>query len=220
MLNPESIRKQVESLTADLIGVSLCSDQQYPKLKRNKNLVEVNFGQVDLSIVLKNRPYLEIYNELERNRFYNIKMLDGAIIHLMYRFKDGVLESHRLAFFPSPNLEEFQNNPDIYELDEIYADIIMKNIVPFPIRFDFDIRDGVVKVLEHPASHLTLGQYKNCRIPVSGPLTPYCFIHFILINFYNTAYKKFSNKLTKFKEAFNESIHDLEKNICHLKIPC
>jgi hypothetical protein len=41
-------------------------------------------------------------------------MPDGAIIQMMYVFKNDSLERHRLTFFPSPNLEEFQNNPDIY----------------------------------------------------------------------------------------------------------
>jgi hypothetical protein len=42
--------------------------------------------------------------------------------------------------------------------DEMYAEVIMKNIVPFPLRFDFDSRTGVVRELEHPVSHLSLGQ--------------------------------------------------------------
>src|SRR5256714_8639020 len=47
-------------------------------------------------------------------------------------------------------LEEFQNNPEIYIADEMYAEVIMKNIVPFPLRFDFDSRTEVVRELEHP----------------------------------------------------------------------
>lgn len=100
---------------------------------------------------------------------YNMRMLDGALIHMMYRFRNNQLEAHRLAFFPSPFLGEFQNNPEIYLEDEIYAEVIMRNIVPFPLRFDFDCREEVVVEMYHPKSHLTLGQYQNCRIPVSSP---------------------------------------------------
>ena len=62
-------------------------------------------------------------------------MLDGALIQMTYEFSDKKLRRHRLAFFPSPHLEEFQNNPDIYLDDEIYADVVAKNIVSFPVRF-------------------------------------------------------------------------------------
>ena len=74
-------------------------------------------------------------------------------------------------------------------------DVIKKNIVPFPIRFDYDCRDEVVVNITHPKSHLTLGQYQNCRVPVSAPLTPYIFALFILRNFYNTAFNKYSEKI-------------------------
>jgi hypothetical protein len=57
-------------------------------------------------------------------------------------------------------LEEFQNNPDVYLEDELYADVIAKCNVPF--------------------SYLTLGHYENCRIPVTAPLTPHWSIDFIL----------------------------------------
>ncbi len=221
MLSPNLIHQQVQTLTADLIGMSLCTDQRFPVMHQYfKDLVEITFGkESNLSIVLKSRPYRELYCELERNRSYNLKMLDGAILQMMYLFKNRKIESHRLAFFPSPFLEEFQNNPEIYEKDEFYADIIKKNIVPFPLRFDFDCSEAVPKVIEHPKSHLTLGQYQNCRIPVSAPLTPYYFLSFVLRNFYNTAYKKFSNKITVFHEAFKETIEIKETSIISVQIP-
>jgi hypothetical protein len=221
MPDPKRIHSQIEKLTADLIGASLCNEQRFPVIKEQPDgLIDVNFGNVtNLSIVLRNRPYKDVYDELERNKSYNLKMLDGAILQIMYRFRNSEIESHRLAFFPSPYLEEFQNNPEIYETDEIYADIIMKNIVPFPIRFDFDSREDVHKVLEHPKSHLTLGQYRNCRIPVSAPLTPYCFISFILRNFYHTAYQKFCEIITPFTDVFSDTIDGLEKRLVHISVP-
>ncbi len=116
-------------------------------------------------------------------------MLDGALIQMSYRVKNDLVETHRLAFFPSPYLEGFQNEPDLYIEELVYAEVIWKNIVPFPLRFDFDSREGVYEELRHPKSHLTLGQYKNCRIPVCAPLTPYHFVSFLLRHFYHTAYQ-------------------------------
>lgn len=220
MITPEKIREQVESLTTDLIECSLCEEQKFPSMRNEtSNIKRIDFGQSDLSIVLKNKPYQEIYNELLRTHAYNLRMIDGALIQLMYKFHKNSLQSHRLAFFPSPYLEEFQNNPEIYEEDCIYADIIKKNIVPFPIRFDFDCRKEVVIVIDHPQSHLTLGQYHNCRIPVSAPLTPSIFIDFILRNFYNTAYNKFSEKISKYNEVFNNTIEKLEQGLSYIQLP-
>ena len=88
-------------------------------------------------------------------------MIDGALLQLMYRFQKTELESHRLAFFPSPYLEEFQNNPDVYKDDAMFTEVVFRNIVPFPLRFDYDSRNEVFIEVHHPKSHLSLGQYKN-----------------------------------------------------------
>ncbi len=221
MPTPEQIRQQMEMLTADLVGLSLCDRQNFPSLRDlGHGCYEVGIGERgNVSYALKNVPYHDIYVELDRTQTYNLRMLDGALIQMMYRFRDNQVESHRLAFFPSPFLDEFQNNPEIYLEDEIYAEVIMKNIVPFPLRFDFDCRDEIVVEVEHPKSHLTLGQYQNCRIPVSAPLTPYHFLGFILRNFYNTAYHTFSTKISSFSEVFNISITDSEMELLYVQIP-
>lgn len=221
MLTPEQIRQQIERLTAELIELSLCDRQEFPAMRNlGKGYCEVGIGtKGSLSYALKNVSYQDIYMELDREKAYNMRMLDGALIHMMYRFKNNQLETHRLAFFPSPFLEEFQNNPEIYLEDEIYAEVIMRNIVPFPLRFDFDCREEVVVDTEHPKSHLTLGQYHNCRIPVSAPLTPHHFIGFVLRNFYNTAYRKYSAKLPIFTDHFEASISKKEKELLHFQVP-
>ena len=221
MPKPEQVRQQMQQLTAELIGFSLCNRQNFPSMRDlGKGICEIGIGaRENLSYALKNVPYHDVYIEMERTETYNIRMLDGALIHMMYRFQDDQLEAHRLAFFPSPFLEEFQNNPDIYLEDEVYAEVIMKNIVPVPLRFDFDCREEVVIDVEHPKSHLTLGQYQNCRIPVSSPLTPHHFIQFILRNFYNTAYQKYSNQLSTYSYCFENSLTRREKVLLHIKIP-
>jgi hypothetical protein len=211
----------MQRLTAELVGLSLCDRQNFPAMRNlGQGYCEVGIGiKGTISYALKNVSYHDIYTELDRMHAYNMRMLDGALIHMMYRFKNNQIESHRLAFFPSPFLEEFQNNPEIYLEDEIYAEVVMRNIVPFPLRFDFDCREEVVIEIEHPKSHLTLGQYKNCRIPVSAPLTPHHFIEFVLRNFYNTAYQKYSKNLSVFTDFFEISISTQEKILLHLQVP-
>lgn len=218
MISPVNIRDQIERVTTDLIACSLSIEQKFPSMRTGKEGTRIDFGKADLSIALKNVAYTDIYNELCESKSYNFRLIDGALVQLMYKFKGNTLQSHRLAFFPSPYLEEYQNQPGIYEGDEIYADIIEKNKVPFPIRFDFDCREEVFVEVYHPKSHLTLGQYKNCRIPVSAPLTPYVFIMFLLQNFYNTPSKNFSTKISIFDNSFSNSIKKSEQQMPHLQL--
>lgn len=152
-------------------------------------------------------------------RVYNAKMLDGALIQMTYEFVNTSLRRHRLAFFPSPILEEFQQYPDIYFNDEIHGDITSRYIDPIPLRFDYDSREGSYKELVHPKSHLSLGQYRNCRIPVTSPMTPMWFADFVLRNFYDTKQKRYAEDLPKDNCSFPESIFSAERNIVHIVVP-
>jgi len=203
---------QILNITSKLILTGLSVQQNYPSIKEGSIYIS---GNKNLSVALKNISYDKIYSILEEENNYNIKMIDGALIQLMYSFENNVLKKYRLAFFPSPNLEEFQNNSEIYEMDEIYADIIDKNIITTPIRFDYDPEN--YSSIDHPKSHLTIGQYTNCRIPVYAPITPNIFINFILRNFYNTAFIKFTETLNfKSSALFENCIDDKEKKILYL----
>ncbi|WP_013322172.1 DUF2290 domain-containing protein [Gloeothece verrucosa] len=217
-INHQNILKEVNEVTSKLISVDLSVQQNFPSCQTlGNNIYQIAYaGMSDLSIALKNLKYEEIYDELHKNKNYNIKMIDGALIQLLYTYQGSTLIAHRLAFFPSPYLESFQNEPEIYIEDEIYADILDKNIMVVPIRFDYDPKN--FKELEHPHCHLTLGQFKNCRIPVCSPLTPNVFISFILSSFYNTAYQKYSQELNLNKVLFDETITQLEKEILHIAI--
>ena len=159
--------------------------------------------------------YAEMYQAALEKKVYNIKMIDGALLTLLYRFSNDRIVAHRLSYFPAPDLIAFQNEPELYAEDELYVDILDRRIVTVPIRFDFD--DIVRCPLEHPASHLTLGQYKNCRIPVSSALTPYQFISFIIANFYHSA--DFQSNLQEFKDKFDESILTEERELIHINTP-
>ena len=221
MLSSAQIEGQINQLVAYLVQTSL-SDSQHYAFRRplRNNIEEVTFRNANyVSGALKDRAYDSIYHELAERGAYTAKMLDGALIQMMYMFSGVTLERHRLAFFPAPHLDEFQNNPDIYLEDEIYADIISKGKVPFPVRFDYDARSGVHVKLEHPKSHLTLGQYRNCRIPVTAPMTPFWFIDFVLRNFYHTAFARYADELPSCDGSFAESILPDERRIVHIAIP-
>jgi hypothetical protein len=215
----ESVRKEIFDLTAQLVEIGLSSDQNFPSTKtypgENGAVTDLCVSGVDeISAALKERPYSEIYAVLRGKRAYNILMVDGAMIQLRYRFRGGVLLKHVLAFYPSPDLLEYQNDPEIYELDLLYADVISKDVVTSPIRFDFD--EAAFEEFLHPKSHFTLGQYKNCRIPVSSALTPHRFINFVLRAFYNTPFRAHCTDWRGTAEDFPGTVTVGEKADLHL----
>ena len=220
MLTARKIYKQINTLTAELIQTGLCDAQNFPSINRySGNIEEVGISTSDHSIFLKSLPYTEMFIKLNENRMYNIKMIDGALISFFYRFKNRELISHRLSFFPSPDLESFQNEPELYFGDDLYIDILDKRIVTVPIRFDFNSDEAVFEPITHPISHLTLGQYENCRVPVAAALTPYQFLSFIIINFYHTAHTKYNSQFSICKDSFEETIFNEERAMLHMQTP-
>lgn len=163
LISSKDILKQIKQLTIDIIESGLCDAQNFPSLTQNAGgITEIGISSVENSIFLKNISYREMYDELLSKRHYNLKMIDGALITLLYRFQNEELIAHRLSFFPAPDLEVFQNEPELYMQDELYLEFLDKRIVTVPLRFDFDSGDAFIPV-EHPMSHLTLGQYENCE---------------------------------------------------------
>ena len=85
-------------------------------------------------------------------------MPDGGIIQLMYRFNRTGTEliSHRLGYYPSPSYELYQNDPELYDVDYIYGDILNKSVLPVIIRADYN--RFVKFIMEHfyyvPSSQL------------------------------------------------------------------
>ena len=146
--------------------------------------------------------------------------------HLFFSLKDSVSSISvciwksqwpRVLASVSGNLEAFQNEPELYLDDEIYADILDRRIVTVPFRFDFDNNQKTYIPIEHPISHLTLGQYKNCRIPVSSALTPYQFLTFVIRNFYHTA--SLNYVITVFQDRFDDTIFREEQELIHVNTP-
>ena len=210
----QSTFKQITHVTTNLIDSSLSVSENFPIIYHSK--CGSVYIKTDSNIEGLNRKmsYQDKYDILLKNKSYNIKLIDGALLGMLYTFTEGRLSKHTLFYFPSPHLEEFQNNQDIYIKDELYSDIFDKERVIIPIRFDYDPSSATS--VTHPYSHLTIGQYKNCRIPVSSPLSPYQFIVFIIRNFYNIEMLKHIKNIESLK--FEETIVDEEKLLTYINI--
>lgn len=219
-MTSEQVRAQIERITVLLVECSLCDEQNFPAMKESSGHTLITIpNDPDFAISLKSElDYREIYRRLDETRAFNFRMLDGALVQLLYDFAGGDLVGHRLSYFPSPSLEPFQNEPELYEDDEIYADVLEKNVVPFPVRFDYSSDEAIHVDIRHPKSHLTLGQYKNCRIPVFAPITPILFTRFLLMNFYGTAYEAVERKIKIPLTFFPGCITEDEQSIPHLAL--
>ena len=223
MKNPISkiIKKDIDGLISELIGKGICDDSNFSSIRpcRNK-VVDITFGGAEhVPIALGDIEYVEIYHELADKRSYNMRLVDGALLQMMYRIDGNELIQHRLAFYPSPILRSFRDESEAYMQDELFIDIVQRRIIPFPLRFDFDNRKDICVDILHPKSHLTLGDVKGCRIPVSAPLSPRWFVEFILRNFYQTDKYDFISGLPGHNLKFDDSITCNESSILHIRIP-
>lgn len=220
VLTPKDIKEDIDGLISVLIGKGVCDDSNFSAIRSFGSKTDVTFsGSEHVSIALGDIEYSEIYRELADKRSYNMRLIDGALIQMMYRIEGNELLQHRLGFYPSPDLLSFQDDPDAYMRDELFIEIVQRRIVPFPMRFDFDAREGVCIDIAHPKSHLTLGDVKGCRIPVSAPLSPRWFVEFILRNFYQAEAHDFITGLPRHKIKFSASITSNEIGFIHMVIP-
>lgn len=115
MASPARIQTQINKLISYLVEAGLADDQKFALWRSARaEVVRITFeGAEHTSVALRDRGYDEIYLGLVKQRAYNVRMLDGALIQMMYEFTGADLQRHRLAFFPAPNLEKFQNDPEI-----------------------------------------------------------------------------------------------------------
>ncbi len=215
------VLQEINGATAALVESGLADDQNpaYESQAGTGDYLVRYSPHGGLGSAPRNTPYIDTYRELRRARSFNVLMLDGAMLQMEYEFRERRLVRHRLAFLPSPDLLEYQNNPEIYIQERMYADVVEKGVVTVPCRFDYDSRDGIAVEMDHPASHLTLGQYTACRIPVSAGVTPHTFVDFVLRSFYNTASSVVEVRLPKPLLRFEVCITPAERRTVHIGIP-
>ena len=218
-MTPGLVRHHVNRLIRHLVSDGLVDDQQ-EAYERGTSDKEITFRNANLvSVGIGNQPYQETYAYFAENRVFIARMLDGALIQVTYRFRQNSLAEHRLAFLPSPNLESNDWDQELLQDGREFADIVRRNVQPVPVRFDFNSKDEDYVEIVHPKSHLTLGNYSTCRIPVTSPVAPYWFFSFIIRNFYSTRDRDFAVELPKLSGIFEATISSRDQSIPHLTVP-
>ena len=167
---------------------------------------------------MKGTSYADVYGEFVRNRAFSAKLIDGALVQMAYSFDNDALVKHRLAYLASPHLIPFLEDPRRYLNDDEYAHTQSGEVDATSIRFDYDDDDSRHEVVWHPKSHLTIGNYGHCRVPVSAPLTPSQFMEFVLRNFYSAATMDHVSELPRSSASFPRSISPREERGLHIVV--
>ena len=209
---------EINAAILKLVEIGLADRYNLATVQRRPGEIAVTAPVPTDSSVIKKRPYPDIYSSQLSRDAYNVQFLDGAIAQIGYKFDDVQLLTHRLAYLPAPDLEPYQTDPDLYVQGVPYLEAVGHQVVSVPLRFDYDVRPGVATD-QHPASHLTLGQYKHCRIPVSGPVTPIAFFEFLVQNFYSTPDAPQPSFSPSSAKGFGRTIAESQVATSHFVVP-
>ena len=95
MNNINSVKKEIDSIINFLVQSGMSVYQQYPIIKSCTGAVKkLEWSNItNLSICLKNMDYSTIYSEIDKNKDYTIKLIDGNIVQMMYTFKNDILNT-------------------------------------------------------------------------------------------------------------------------------
>lgn len=221
-MTPEEARSGINAIVRYLVEAGLAADQQFAfRRTRRGGVEEVTFDNAEVvGLALRGMPYEHVYSRFRRSRVYNVRMLDGALVQMMYAFDGDAVRSHRLAFVPSIRLERFQRAPEVYMEDEQFGHEVGRLLaVAFPVRFDYHAAAERHQTVVHPKSHLTLGEFPECRIPVSAAVSPRWFMDFVLRNFYDGPGYRYADELPRHDRGFDRCIDPLERQVMHLVVP-
>ena len=139
------IQTQINQRLRYLVRVGLADEVQGGFRRQVGRRIEITFPNAEyVSRALRDVEYGQIYRDLVRERVYNVRMLDGALIQMMYEFSGARIRRHRLAFVPAPHLYDFQSSQDVYLEDEPHGDVVAKDIVPFPLGITYLVAQTVL----------------------------------------------------------------------------
>ncbi|MCO6546559.1 MAG: DUF2290 domain-containing protein [Gilliamella sp.] len=217
---------QIDQIIGILYRLSLSSGANQPVYKPSRNkkgsILSIEIPKFLPEYILDDIFYQEMWIKMNKKRQYSCKMIDGGLITFLYTFdlKKSKLIKSRLSYFPSYDHPIFDSHDNFegYIKDYIYLDAFTKTSYPAAFRFDYDA--SAAKDIIHPASHFTLGQFENCRIPVYSPLTPFEFMDFVIRNFYNKFYSSWNDEIKKVIKKnnfkFKPTITNNEKKLIYL----
>ena len=95
-MTPEEVRSGINGIVRYLVETGLAADQQFAfRRPRRGGIEEVTFDNAEVvGLALKGMAYEYVYSYFRRSRVYNVRMLDGALVQMMYAFDSDAVRSH------------------------------------------------------------------------------------------------------------------------------
>lgn len=215
------LEKSVATIIHALIEAGIADRFSLPSIQRtHAHAGDLGFPHsADLSWALRDQPYGDLYGELLKREMFHVLLPDGGMLQYQYKVRVGKVSKHRLAFYPSPYLTPFDADVARYLQDSVWGHVVSGFHMPVVIRFDFDADERNFSFGDHSYSHLTLGQYPNCRIPVSSPVTPWIFTELVLKNFYKRGYSSVRTEGVFNGLVLPPSLAGGEEKLLHISVP-
>ena len=152
---------------------------------------------------------IDLYDKLLTHSQFNIEFIDGSILLFQCLINKNTIIKQRIIFI-KPFISIYNEYSSYDESWEAYQSADKQsNLLSFPliIRADYN-RDETKQ--DHPASHLTLSNIVNCRIPIISNVSFERFVEFILHQIFNIYDINFA------KSNYSRSIKDYEEKMIHI----
>lgn len=203
------LRTEIQSIIVHLIQNSLSIDQTYAEIVCVRGVTDVSYPALGSTILsTKGFLYKDVYSRLVGQRTFTVKLFDGSLIQLSYRFRGEELIGHRLTYLPRP-LE--------IGVNEVIQDQVLSSAELPIIRIDYS--PEAANLFSHSATHMHIGYSEVCRIPTSAPCTPTQFVLFILRSFYADRLSRELETVLISEDPFESSITEEESKEIHFKVP-
>ena len=93
------IEGDLDAIIGSLIERGIGDDSNFSVLRPSGSFWEITFsGAEHVSIAMGDVDYSDIHRELTERRCYSVKLIDGGLLQMMFRFADDRLAQHRLAY--------------------------------------------------------------------------------------------------------------------------
>ncbi len=151
---------------------------------------------------------LELYEVLHNANQFNFEFKDGSILLFECTIEGKSIIKQRITYIkPFNGYIRDDHETDTWELYQSSDETTVNLSFPILIRIDYNRNE---KNADHPLSHLTLSNIKNCRIPIKANLSFDRFVEFILQQIFNI----YDLSIPKINQE--ETIRTNEKNMIHL----
>lgn len=207
----KEVLKDIENALTELRKIEMLRDETgVSTITTGANLFDISYAtKNETSSILydNNISYSFLIDKLLFNRQYTILLYDKSIVQAEFKIANNIIIKERLLFIKKHN-KTWQKD-EIAEYENEYEEWFDDDFgIPIFFRVDYD--PDAFKEVSHPATHFTLSNQENCRIPIKGIITFSEFMKLIMKQFYNI-----DLSITQYRYN-DETITNNEKKLIHM----